>query len=125
MNVKKIAWCAVSGAVVLAAAIAAPFALMQNAWRIPGALDMPEVTQVLAQLKDATVAPGFVAAAVMAVIAALLAYLLSRHKIISVLVTVVLLLTGAVCGVAAAEVNGVPVRVVIEIIVEYLRLGAF
>lgn len=121
---RRFAVCLVLALVVGALCTLLPVALLQNAWRITEPMDMPDVTQVLAQLQDTNITYAWLPGAVCALISFLLFIRLHRNKIIA---AVLALIVFALCLPAALMLtgsNGVPTYTIVQILLEYVSLGA-
>lgn len=102
-----------------------PVGIIQNLWRIPEAMSAPDITQVLAQLKDAAIIPAFLPGSVCALITFLISMRLHRHKLTAALLIFMVLAGSILAALLLTVVNGVPMYTMLKILIEYLRLGAF
>ena len=93
--------------------------------QIPETLDMPEIAQVLAQLKDGTITPAYIPAAVCALLTFCISMRLHRHKITAFVLIVPVFIVCVLTALVFTVVNGVPMYTILGILLEYLRLGAF
>ena len=117
--------CLIPAMIAAGLCAALPHLALVNLWRIPEMLKLEDVVPVLAQLKDADIVPAWPVIAVCGIIVFALAYLLRRHKIIAGLLIALLILAGILASLMLTYVNGVPVRAIAKIAIEYLNAGAF
>ena len=123
--VRRFIWSIIPALIALAACVILPVLALMNLWRITELMDIPEVTQVIVQLKDAVYIPGWLPAALCAAVTFGVAWLLHRHKIIACILMLIIILLGVVAALLFTHVNGVPMHVVAQIVLEYVSLGAF
>lgn len=102
-----------------------PIVLLKNAWRITEMLDLPEVTQVIAQLKDASFTPAYIPVAICAATSCLLMLRLRRNKIIAAVLVAVVFVVSFAAAFAFTESSGVPVHTIVQILIEFVQSGAF
>ena len=117
--------CLIPALIAAALCVALPQLILTNLWRITELIRMPDVTQVLAQLQEAAIAPSWLYVALCALLIFGVSYLLRRHKIIAALLVLLLIIAGAAASLLMTYVNGVPVHTMVKIALEYLRSGAF
>ena len=122
---KRILWSAIPALVALAACLALPVAVLQNLWRVTEMLDLADVTPIIAQLTDAVYIPGWLPAIICAAAVFAGMWLLHRHKVIGCILALCLIILGVLAALVFTHVNGVPMHVVVKILLEYVRLGAF
>ena len=122
---RRFIWSIIPALIALAACVILPVLALMNLWRITELMDIPEVTQVIVQLKEATYIPGWLPAALCAAVTFGVAWLLHRHKIIACILMLIIILLGVVAALLFTHVNGVPMHVVAQIVLEYVSLGAF
>ena len=122
---RRIILSAVIALIAFAACVVLPVLAVQNLWRVTGYMDIPEVTQVLAQLQEAAFVPGWIPAAICAAAVFAIAFFMRRHPVVAGILTFFMLLAGIICALLALKVNGVPMLVMVKIVMEYVRLGAF
>lgn len=122
---RRLIGCAVFALIMGALCLALPILGVQNMWRIAELLDLPDVTQAVEQLKDAHFIPGYIPAAVCAVLTFLISFRLKGHKITAFVLILPIFLACLLTALALMEVNHVPMYTMFGILLEYLRLGAF
>ncbi len=102
-----------------------PVVLLQNLWRITEMLDIPEATQVIAQLRDVNFAPAYLIAAACALVCGIIMLRLRRNKIIAALLVILVFVPAVIAALVFTESSGVPVYTIVQILIEYVQSGAF
>ena len=105
--------------------IVLPSVLLSNAWRITEAMDIPEVTQVLAQLADTRHTGSFIVAGICALLTFIISVRLHRNKIFAAILILIVFILCLPAALLLTESNGVPVYTIVQILLEYLESGAF
>lgn len=121
----RAAICMLLALIMGALCIVLPSVLLSNAWRITEAMDIPEVTQVLAQLADTRHTGSFIVAGICALLTFIISVRLHRNKIFAAILILIVFILCLPAALLLTESNGVPVYTIVQILLEYLESGAF
>ena len=122
---KRIIWSAVLALIAFALCVFLPTQALRELWRITEAMDAADITPIIAQLRDVALTPGYAPAAVCAALVFAIAYFLHRHKIIAGILMFLVLLLGLVGALLTVESSNIPLHTILQILIEYVQLGAF
>ena len=116
---------AVNALAALAVCIFLPLALVRNMWQISKLIGLTDVTPVLMQLKEVPLVPGYIPAAICAAAVFAVTYFMRRHRMIAGMIAFFIVIIGVLCALMAVKSNNIPFGTILNILVEYVHLGAF